>query len=191
MSQQRYIYPPTTVSGLQALYANPQVPDGLSTITIEVNSNELLYDRAITDILELPNSLYDIQLKPNELANSTTIFKSIELLHENFLYLNTRATLASNDLPGQYKGYYSTSEGDSSLAVYTDALSAENLPILDISEEVPTPLTSAPSLSSTTNGQDLNSLVTGVWLRDNSLIDTTSTENAGENYHYTWSRNSI
>ena len=184
MSQQRYIYPPTTVSGLQALYANPQVPAGLSTITIEVNNNELLYDRAITDILELPNSLYDIQLKPNELANSTTIFKSIELLHENFLYLNTRATLASNDLPGQYKGYYSTSEGDSSLAVYTDALSAENLPILDISEEVPTPLTSAPSLSSTTNGQDLNSLVTGVWLRDNSLIDTTSTENAGENYHY-------
>ena len=41
--QQRYIYPPTTVEQLQALYSNPKVDTGFTTVSSELQYYSLIY----------------------------------------------------------------------------------------------------------------------------------------------------
>ena len=103
MSQQKYIYPPLTLASIEALYSDPLTENGFETIQGSITQNGLVLDRSVTDILELPYNEYEITLRPSELVTSASIYNIIDRLHDNFLYLNTRATIASNVLPGKYR----------------------------------------------------------------------------------------
>ena len=186
MAQQRYIYPPTTVSGLQAMYNSPVIASGFTSINVEILKYKLLYDRDVTDILELPFNIEQIQLAPNELATSISIYNIIDHLNKNFLYLNTRSTLASNNLPGEYKGYYkSTALIDGNPVFVEDTPSTPSfLPLTAIDAGSVIIDTVSTPLSSVRNGASLNDTTTGVWLRDSSLIDTSTLSTSAESYHY-------
>ena len=181
--QQRYIYPPVTVEGLQALYNNPSIDSGFSTIRSEILSKELLYDRAITDELKLPHDLNDLKIVPNELAVSTSMYTTSDKLHANFLYLNTRANLASNALPGNYTGHFSCDGTGKTVFIQNQLDNPASVPptkFEGIDRFDPT----APSLSDINGTTRLNDTITGVVIRDNSIIDSERLDTAGENYHY-------
>lgn len=184
--QQKYIYPPLTLQGLEALYANPAIETGYSTVTNHASKYNIKYDRVVSDILELPYNYAELKINPNELCTSISIFNIIDRLNYNFIYLNTRSVLASNKLPTYYKGYYSCDSLFSKLPYFyenTPPLSAAQLPNLGFVNGEYKADPNAPPLSGVEKGENLNSIVTGVWVRDNSLIDTTSTATTGENFH--------
>ena len=180
---QRYIYPPLTVDQIQAIYSNPLVESGYVTIKQKIAELNLLYDRSIKDNLKLPHSYDTIKIQPNELSSATSISVIVEKLQENFMYLNTHSVIASNDLPGNYTGYYT--------------YNSSNMPIFRRNLES-TPA-QAPALINTGRleidpnqtkldkisiSEHLNSLKTGIWVRDNSLIDLTRLETGNENFQY-------
>jgi len=185
--QQRYIYPPLTVQGLEALYSNPLIETGYSTVDQQAVKYKIDYDRVVTDIIEIPYKFEDIKLSPNELCTSISIFNIIDKLHYNFIYLNTRSILASNKLPTYYRGYYTCDTVESKLPHFysnNTPISEAPLPVMKFIGGVEQADPAAPPISGVNNGEDLNELTTGVWIRDNSLIDTTSVSTTGENYHY-------
>ena len=185
--QQRYIYPPLTVQGLEALYSNPLIETGYSTIDQQAEQYTIDYDRIVTDVIKIPYEYDDIKLSPNELCTSISIFNIIDKLHYNYIYLNTRSILSSNKLPTYYRGYYSCDSKESKLPYFysnNTPITVAPLPVMSFVGGVEIADPDAPPLSGVNNGDDLNSLVSGVWVRDNSLIDTTSTSTTGENYHY-------
>lgn len=181
--QQRYIYPPVTVEGLQALYNNPSIDSGFSTIQTEILSKELLYDRAITDELKLPHDLNDLKIVPNELAVSTSMYTTSDKLHANFLYLNTRANLASNALPGNYTGHFSCDGTGKTVFIQNQLDNPASVPPTKF-EGIDRFDSTAPSLSDINGTTRLNDTITGVVIRDNSIIDSERLDTAGENYHY-------
>lgn len=183
MSQQ-YIYKPTTVKGIQALYTNPEQPPGFTISSKLPESYDIQNDRYISDVLILPNDYTDIKITPSELVLSTSIGKAIDKLNENFAFLCSRCTLASNVLPSNFRGYYTNDGGsvglptfrqnsDNTLVVPPTAYNNAGALALD---------SQTPKLSATANGSDLNSLVSGAWVRDNSLISVDSAQ--FENFHY-------
>ena len=181
--QQRYIYPPVTVEGLQALYNNPSISSGFSTIQSEITTKELLFDRAITDELKLPHDLNDLKIVPNELAVSTSMYTTSDKLHENFLYLNTRANLASNALPGNYTGHFSCDATGRTIFVKNQLNNPAKVPpttFTGIDEYDP----DKPGLSDISGTSRINDSITGIVVRDNSIIDSERLDTAGENYHY-------
>ena len=182
MAQQRYIYPPSTIEGVEAIYANPEIGNGFTTTAQQIANYNILLDRTVIDKLDLPKKWDVLHLNPNELATSASIFNIINGFNENLAYLNSRAILISNILPGNYMGFY-THNGDSPGA-----------PVFK-SSNTPVPLTGynlggtiqistdAPSLSGTLKGEHLNSLVTGTWVRDNTAVATEYADSGRENFH--------
>lgn len=196
MSQQRYIYPPLTLDSIEALYNDPQTADGFSTIVASINKKSLLYDRAVSDTLTLPYDSYQVNIKPNELVTSASIYNIIDRLHDNFLYLNTQAIIASNVLPGNYTGYY-----------YVDPLAGIDefsgkftgykfqtqgtLPVIsnnpaELEQNIIAPvdrggsagnqspvLFGSPDGSGINNHPELNTLKAGTFIRDESIIRAT------------------
>lgn len=181
MAQQKYIYPPSNIQGVEAIYSNPAIGDGFTTVQTQIAEYSIPSDRTVEDIIKLPNNWDILHLKPNELATSASIFNIIDAFNTNFAYLNSRATLISNILPGNYVGYY-THTGDNpgnpifkttSTIPVTGYTLAGNIEID----------TTAPSLSSVNKGEHLNSLVTGTWVRDNSIVATEYAAANKENFH--------
>jgi len=68
-------------------------------ITVEVEQNGLLYDRAPTQQLSLPYNLKEVTIQPNDIVSSQVINLKLQHLHENFLYLFTRSKICSNIIP--------------------------------------------------------------------------------------------
>lgn len=182
-TQQRYIYPPSTIEGVEAIYANPEIGDGFTTSKQQIANYEILMDRTIADKLELPKKWDVLHIDPNELATSASIFNIINGFNENFAYLNSRSILISNILPGNYVGYY-THTGDNPGAPIFKTSSTTTVPVtgytlggtLKIDD-------TAPSLSGTLNGEHLNSLITGTWVRDNTAVATEYADSGRENFH--------
>ena len=54
MAQQKYSYPGTGVGEIEALYRNPNTPDGVTTVQDEIADNSMLFDRVISNTLTLP-----------------------------------------------------------------------------------------------------------------------------------------
>jgi len=131
MAQQRYIYQPTAVEQLQALYSNPDFVAGFTTISNDIKEYKLLYDRAVIDKIDLPYKYEDIKLVPNELATSNTLTNTLDRLHENFIYLNRSATIASNSIPGEYTGYYTCNSTNEPIFVTDKELIPAQAPVLD------------------------------------------------------------
>lgn len=178
----KYLYTPSTVSGLQALYNNPETTPGFIKTSSLTERYEMLPDRYIGDIIELPYDLKSLELAPSELATSGSIYYTLDRLNENFTYLCSRSSIASNILPSNFQGFYSNTGGDNALPIFTHIDSTLCVPPTAFESGALTLDTTTPKLSSTTGGSSLNDLVDGVWLRDNSLI---SIENARfENFHY-------
>ena len=92
--------------------------------------------------------------------------------------------MISNVLPGNYVGYY-THDGNSPGAPIFQSPDNKVIPltsyslagIVEIDEQ-------APSLSGTVDGEYLNELTTGTWIRDNTAVMTEYTDVQSENYHY-------
>ena len=59
----------------------------------------MIRDRLPGDILQLPNSYYDIKIKVNDFVISETINYSLNKLHENWLYLISKSIVPSNNIP--------------------------------------------------------------------------------------------
>lgn len=187
MSQQRYIYPPQSIEGVEALYSSPNIGDGYTSVQQQITSFSIRLDRSVVDTLKLPYTGTSIELSPNELATSASIFNIINNLNYNFIYLNTRAVLISNVLPGNYRGFY-TNTGDSpGLPIFkerADDPEVTSIPLTGISDGGNVEIDpTTPVLSNTLSGQDLDSLVDGVWIRDNTAIAKTYNESSRENWH--------
>lgn len=183
MSQQKYIYPPTTIEQLQALYSNPQVVDGFTTTEKELSDRGLLYDRAITDILNLPYTVDELIITPNELATSTSIHTIVDKIQQNFLYLNSRATIASNALPGHFNGYYTVNATNAPVFYKNTTTTPVQIPVLKnigyvVYDEDQKKISDAP------DGESLNQLTSGIWLRDNSILDSQTIGSATETFQY-------
>jgi len=73
-TQQRYIYPPSTIEGVEAIYANPEIGNGFTTSSQQIVNYGILMDRTIADKLELPKNWDVLHIDPNELATSASIF---------------------------------------------------------------------------------------------------------------------
>lgn len=181
--QQRYIYPPTTVEQLQALYSNPKVDTGFTTVSSELQYYSLIYDRSTTDKLKLPYSLQDLKIPPNELATSTTIYSTIDKIQKNFLYLNTRASISSNDLPVNFSGYYTCNNFNEPIFIENTSSSPTQVPVLTITG-TPKHDPDQKTLDIIPGGEDLNQLTTGVWIRDNSVLSLQTDTFNSENYQY-------
>ena len=59
----------------------------------------MIRDRLPGDILQLPNSYYDVKIKVNDFVISDTINYSLNKLHENWLYLISKSIVPSNNIP--------------------------------------------------------------------------------------------
>jgi hypothetical protein len=187
MAQQRYIYPPSVIEGAEALYNDPSLGDGFTTISQELLRYNLTMDRSIEDIIKLPLGSKQLELAPNELASSNSIYNIIDGLHQNFLYLNTRTSLVSNVLPGKFKGYYTNNGDEAGLPIFkenTDTVTTYVPPTAVDTGGNPDILTTAPSVSTTINGEYLNELVTGTWVRDNTSITRDILTVADETWQY-------
>lgn len=183
MSQQKYIYQPQTLSSIEALYSDPETLVGFTTIQETIASKQLNLDRAVSDKLILPYSEYEIQLRPSELVTSASIYNIIGHLHDNFMYLNTRATVASNVIPGNYTGYYWMNTGTPSFSA-NGALPARYPPAVPPgTESIRTVNDEHPLLSN--SNEPLNDLKSGAFVRDNSLISVNDIAISGNtSYHY-------
>ena len=82
-------------------------------------------DRDVSEELELPYSIYDIKIKPNELVTSTTINISFRKLYDNLLYIISQSRVPNSVIPNKKN--------------YTSFL-AVGLPIDLITDEFGTPL---------------------------------------------------
>ena len=58
-------------------------------------------DRLPGDILALPESMYDIKIKVNDLVVSETINFSLEKLYNNWLYMISKSIIPSNNIPNK------------------------------------------------------------------------------------------
>jgi len=56
-------------------------------------------DRYLSDVLVLPNAYENLKIDYDTFVTNETINKKIQLLHNNFLYLNAQTKLAINDMP--------------------------------------------------------------------------------------------
>ena len=188
MSQQRYIYPPSTIEGAEALYSFPNLGDGFTTISQELLRRDLSSDRSILDKIDLPLKSKQLELAPNELATSNSIFNIIDGINENFLYLNTRTSLVSNVLPGNYRGYYTNDSSIPGLPIFRENTINTTAYVpptaVDTNSGSVAIDTTTPNISSTTGGESLNDLVDGVWIRDNTSITRDYVSAANENWHY-------
>jgi len=186
MVQQKYIYPPQTIEGLEALYANPDIGDGFTSVNEQIALYNILLDRTVSDQIKLPKQWDVLHLSPHELSTSASIFNIINGFNENFAYLNSRSIIISNVLPGNFAGYY-THTGDTPgdpIFKSTDT-SSLTIPITGYSLGGSVEITdSAPALSGTRDGQDLDNLVDGVWIRDNTAVATEYDNIQKENWHY-------
>lgn len=183
MAQQRYIYPPSTIEGVEAIYANPEIGDGFTTVNSTIVSYNIVLDRTVTDKLDLPKKWDVLHLNPNELATSASIFNIIDGFNHNFSYLNSRAILISNILPGRYMGYY-THNGDNPGAPIFRSSGTTTVPVTGSTLGGTVQIDpGAPKISDTLKGQYLNSLVTGTWIRDNTAVATEYADSGRENYH--------
>lgn len=185
--QQRYIYPPSVIEGAEALYNDPNLGDGFTTVSQELLKNDLLLDRSIQDKIEIPLDVKDLEIAPNELASSNSIYNIIDGIHKNYLYLITRASLISNVLPGNYRGYYTNTGDDPGEPIFRENQETDTAYVpptgVDSGGNI-TMLPTAPGIDNTRDGDSLNGLVDGVWVRDNSSITRDISTVAEENWHY-------
>lgn len=77
-------------------------------IEIEFNNPEYYdydYDKSIDFIDKLPYSKNDISIQPNELAYHKTFNRKLSYLYDNFLYLYSRCSIPSYNVPTYFNGY--------------------------------------------------------------------------------------
>lgn len=73
----------------------------LPNIIDELNSSNILQDRLPGDVLTLPNTYYDLKIKPNDMVTSETINYTADKLHNNWLYLMSKSIIPSNNIPNK------------------------------------------------------------------------------------------
>jgi len=81
----------------------------MNTISTEFSKFNLIYDRAVTDVYQLPYSYEQIEIQPNELAVANTLNIKLRYLYENFLYLYGLCNVANFDIPTTYSGWFGIS----------------------------------------------------------------------------------
>ena len=74
----------------------------LSNFSADLIISKYFKDRFALDNLALPNKLENILIGSGELVNFQSLNSSVELLHDNLLYLYSKMFLGSMDLPYQY-----------------------------------------------------------------------------------------
>jgi hypothetical protein len=68
----------------------------------EIGNNLVFPDRLIVDVVNLPNSLDEIIMPPNEVVTNRIFTAHLKRLYENTLYLYSQLNIASNDIPNGY-----------------------------------------------------------------------------------------
>ena len=74
----------------------------ITTYLQNISSAGFLTDRVIDDNLTLPYDFNNIKIKPNDIVNSLTYNNVIDKLNDNFLYLISNGSIATNNLPINY-----------------------------------------------------------------------------------------
>ena len=66
-------------------------------------------DRYLGDVLTLPYTYEEVKIASNELCVADNINACLFKLHYNFLYINSKTKVATNNFPTRYKGFITSS----------------------------------------------------------------------------------
>ena len=81
-------------------YSNASVLLGsISEYSADYHKSNYFKNRFVFDILELPYTLDQILIQPNEIVNFNVLNKKVEYLHENLLYMYSKMFMGSTDVP--------------------------------------------------------------------------------------------
>ncbi len=95
-------------------------------IELEFNKEEYIYDydKSIDVIDVLPYSINQILIQPNELAYYKTINIKLSHLYDNFMYLYSRCSIPSYNVPTYLNGYIGVT--GTNLGIYNNLNSSKN-----------------------------------------------------------------
>ena len=135
----------------------------MTTIDTEFQKMDYNYDRAATDVFQLPSNLQSILIQPNELAVSQTFNIKIEKLYNNFLYLFGLCHVADFIIPRRYEGWIGYTSSEKELLYfyqdsYTNAVAVLSTPLYDSNQALAFPSMSGRYLQNLifTNGRYLS-----------------------------------
>lgn len=95
-------------------------------IEVEFNKEEYIYDydKSIDVVDALPYSIEDINIQPNELSYHGTINKKLSYLYDNFMYLYSRCSIPSYNIPTYFNGFIGVT--GTNIGIYKNLNSSKN-----------------------------------------------------------------
>ncbi|NBP01913.1 MAG: hypothetical protein EBU90_17590 [Proteobacteria bacterium] len=103
------------------------------TITSEISSNNIVYDRFFNLSLTLPYNFEDIKIQINDTITSQLLNLKIKHLYDNFLYLYKNTKVASNLIPIQSLGTLGLSSASNNFTWNYDLSTTQFLPLVTYS----------------------------------------------------------
>ena len=105
-----------------------------------LSAHNIKLDRIIDDNLKLPNDMYDLSVKPNELITSTIFNNTIRKIDKNFTYLIRSSSIANTDIPiNKTSNPLVVYKNDGGFYIKHNNSTANNIPNLASSLLVPNP----------------------------------------------------
>ena len=87
-------------------------------IELEFNKSGYDYDKSIDFIDKLPYSIEDASIQPNELSYHKTFNTKLSYLYDNFMYLYSRCSIPSYNVPTTFNGFIGVTGSD--FGIYDD-----------------------------------------------------------------------
>lgn len=87
-------------------------------IELEFNKSGYDYDKSIDFIDKLPYSIEDTSIQPNELSYHKTFNTKLSYLYDNFMYLYSRCSIPSYNVPTTFNGFIGVTGSD--FGIYDD-----------------------------------------------------------------------
>ena len=87
-------------------------------IELEFNKSGYDYDKSIDFIDKLPYSIEDASIQPNELSYHKTFNMKLSYLYDNFMYLYSRCSIPSYNVPTTFNGFIGVTGSD--FGIYDD-----------------------------------------------------------------------
>jgi len=98
-------------------------------ITEEALQNNIVFDRYLDSILELPKSIEEIKIQANDTVSSSLLNLKIKYLHDNFLYLYKQTLISSNLIPISSTAIAGITGNDTNVTFYYGASTSQFVPL--------------------------------------------------------------
>lgn len=155
----------------------------MNLISSEFKNAGFIYDRLPSDSFNLPYSLQDIKIQPNELAVASTFNLKFRKLYDNFLYLYGLCFMSNFNFKDSLQGYYDERFGFIPKSLDTDyydfilattgltpALSTSNKAISFYNKETPNVINTVFATTSSVGIFTLERVIEDVTYLDQPLI---------------------